>query len=331
MDKRYGAHIFGEFYAHMNDLAGFAPTLMYSFGWSSLLSITARRAAARELYKSLLALIKYMQSQGLEPRIRLLAFSHGGNVALYLAEAARAYAHTPFVIEEFILISTPVQPDTDLYLKSKIFKKIYLFYSVGDNIQSSDFLSSSEHVFARHFFVDRRTSELPACVTQIQVRFIRKKFVMTKKDGTEKVFYRRDLIQPNHTEMYFFGWTPEWYRRYFPIKPLPVILLIPIIMRALEKNHICCNRIRVTIIPEESRMEIYVKATDTKIEVPFLPRPLLDEIRQDLWKLQPTNMNEYRWRMKEHWKHAQAIVREEYRAKSRPSKYRMRSAHKKTT
>lgn len=323
-DPYNGAQIFAKFYAKMNDMAGFEPTVMYAFGWSSLLSARARRAAARDFYKAIKALVEHMRAHGFEPRLRIVAYSHGGNVSLYLAEAAQNYKYPAFKIEELIMISTPVQANTNKYLRSDLFKKIYLFYSVGDNIQSSDFLSSADHTFAHHLFIERHDFERPKKVTQIQIALVRKKVMYVKKDGTASTIHRRDVLHPNHTEMFFFGWTPEWYRRHFPLKPLPIAIFIPWMIQALEHCGIHNGDVRITIVPEDERMELRIPKTGQVICAPFLSQRVLTALRKQMWNLKPVNISEYYDRMRAHWKTAKEFVRNKFKQKRARSLARTR-------
>lgn len=57
----------------------------YLFGWSGFLSQKRRRLEAVRCYNQLFEKIKFYQHLGFNPKIRILAHSHGGNLALNLA------------------------------------------------------------------------------------------------------------------------------------------------------------------------------------------------------------------------------------------------------
>jgi hypothetical protein len=57
----------------------------YTFGWTGFMSKTRRRAESIRLYNALNEAIAEYASQGIKPKIRILAHSHGGNLALQLA------------------------------------------------------------------------------------------------------------------------------------------------------------------------------------------------------------------------------------------------------
>lgn len=56
--------------------------IYYLWGWNGILSNKARREESINLFCCLVKLINYYKKQGVNPKIRLLAHSHGGNVCL---------------------------------------------------------------------------------------------------------------------------------------------------------------------------------------------------------------------------------------------------------
>jgi|GEM_PF-993660 len=309
-EKKHGAHIFAEMFNKINTLAGLPQTDLYSFGWTGLLSITARRAAAQKFYDALAKLAKRLRKQGYNLRIRIIGYSHGGNASLHLAEVAQNKKYTPFSIDELILISTPVHANTEPYITSPLFKKIYLFYSKGDNIQL-DFLSSPTHSFASHLFMGKNGVTTPKNVTQIQVRFFRTHLRIKQPDGTIKKIVRNEMVHPNHTEMFFFGWTPEWYRKYFPIRPLSVSLLIPFFLRDVEQYNLYEHHLRFTVYPETGQLNVKVKDEKRSFEAPFIKPEKLIELRKDLQEYSPQKRlphKEYHEHMVAHREEAKKYV-----------------------
>jgi hypothetical protein len=119
------------------DKTEFAIEHFYLFGWSGKLRFEARRKAADELLSHLSLLQRDLLCQGLQPLIRIITHSHGGNVALYLKEAAHANNST-LIIDELILLACPVQKETEEYIKAPIFKNIYSIHSHRDLLQVLD-------------------------------------------------------------------------------------------------------------------------------------------------------------------------------------------------
>jgi len=111
---------------------------IFFFGWDGRLSPTARKRAARNLRKQLFALIeKVKEKEGVEPRIRMITHSHGGNVALHLAqlnEPGKPKLH----IDELVMLACPVQKRTCDLVADNMFTNVYSMYSKIDLLQVLD-------------------------------------------------------------------------------------------------------------------------------------------------------------------------------------------------
>lgn len=120
------------------DPHNFNPDHFYIFGWSGKLCFKARRQAAEDLYADLVMLLDdYRSKMGKEPTLRIITHSHGGNVALLLAEIMDE-RQKEFFIDELILLACPVQDYTAHLTQHEAFKKIYSIYSSGDLFQVGD-------------------------------------------------------------------------------------------------------------------------------------------------------------------------------------------------
>lgn len=114
----------------------------YTFGWNGKLSFEHRKKSAEFLAKELLQIVdQYEQNYGIKPVIRLVAFSHGGNVALNLAH----YLPKDILVE-LILIASPIQPETEDLILADCFSKVYMIFSLNDVIQVSDPLNIYQNI-----------------------------------------------------------------------------------------------------------------------------------------------------------------------------------------
>lgn len=90
--KKYAAYPLIMAYKEIND--AFNPnheqTLFYTFGWSGLISQNSRRFEAIRFYNLLCEERNRLKAQGLDPHIRIICHSHGGNLALNLAAINKA-------------------------------------------------------------------------------------------------------------------------------------------------------------------------------------------------------------------------------------------------
>lgn len=111
----------------------FQASNFYLFNWSGRLCFEEREVAAKQLHYDLESLIQDHKKRDINPYIRVMGHSHGGNVALNLAH----HEHT-FQIDELILLACPVQEKTKSLIKDPLFKSIYVLYSALDIIQILD-------------------------------------------------------------------------------------------------------------------------------------------------------------------------------------------------
>jgi hypothetical protein len=137
LESKYHQHRIAQtLIAH--DPRRFCAETFYLFGWSGKLSFAEREKAATDLYSGLKkARSDYSTKYGQEPEIRLIAHSHGGNIALLL-EKIKDPADINFAIQELILLAVPAQTQTMHYTQAPLFKKVYSLYSMLDILQVID-------------------------------------------------------------------------------------------------------------------------------------------------------------------------------------------------
>lgn len=127
-------------YTILKTLSKTAPTLfpyehLYCFGWSGRLRVKERDAAAEALYDILTTMrATYYERYNVEPVIRLVCHSHGGNIALTLARI-NAQKNGNLTIDSLIALACPVQFSTKDFVTHALFNRIYAFYSSLDFVQ----------------------------------------------------------------------------------------------------------------------------------------------------------------------------------------------------
>jgi predicted esterase len=113
----------------------FAKDHVYLFGWSGKLNPGERKKAAHELHAALKSLRdKYIKQYGLCPPFMIITHSHGANVALNLA----GIEDNDIVIDKLVLLAGPVQKETEPFVSSPLFKKVYSIHSHRDAFQVID-------------------------------------------------------------------------------------------------------------------------------------------------------------------------------------------------
>lgn len=271
----------------------------YTFGWSGLLSPTSRYEDSIKLLTQLTQeLQEKFWSHNIIPKIRVIGYSHGGNVALNIAAAKNKTDPESLVcIDELILIGVPIQTETDYLAADPIFKKIYHIFSRADRIQRIDFFSFNR-IFSRRYFRSNHHFKVPKKLMQIEMKIHRKR--KTTKANAEKrkieamhfnnpgiISGRSRLFQncsPGHLEFWFFGWSPKYYRSNFVLRPLPAFVMIPYIIQSIESvrnKFVTPAPIIVDVRPEFETMVIKQRKKNRHTEIfNFLSHDQLDTLRR---------------------------------------------------
>lgn len=218
----------------------------YTFGWSGLLSVRQRYLDSKKLFLALEKEVAAFRERGINPKVKVIGYSHGGNVVLNLGAVAQDFPNSSLSIDEAIFWGMPVQRETDSCINSPIFKKIYHFYSAGDRVQKLDFFSFRRFL-SEQKFKRRHSLKLPSKLIQIQIKITRNaRHTRKNQDQFEHTFDFTDpavvsgnshLLRdssPGHAELWAFGWSQTHYRSTFALAPLPAISLIPFYMYILE-------------------------------------------------------------------------------------------------
>lgn len=287
------AHIYDDVTKMVSPLA---TTHYYTFGWSGLLSPTSRYADSIKLLNELTNELqeKYWK-QGIFPKIRLIGYSHGGNVCLNIAAARQnTNPQSPISIDELILVGVPIQTETDYLANDPIFKKIYHFFSQADRIQRIDFFSFNR-VFSRRYFRNSNNFRVPKKLMQIDMKFTRNaqtSYNTPERQAATVNFNNPGIISgksrllrdcsPGHLEFWFFGWSPKHYRESFVFNPLPTFITIPYILhyiRQIRDEIVTPYPIIVDIRPEFETMLIKQrKHSNFTYIFPFLSHEEVDKL-----------------------------------------------------
>ena len=265
--------------------------LMYTFGWSGLLTRSGRKADGLKLYNEIASEIKKLKKQNIEPKIRIIAFSHGGNVALNMAKAINENNNfkKDFLINELILIGTPVQRDTDYLINSDLFSGIYHFYSTNDLAQKIDHISATSH-YCHQRFAARKGFCLPKKLKQIRIRL--RKALSPRPAFTEKHYQcvspqkAYSYNDPGHIEMWFFGWCAKGYRKNYPLFPLPVSVFTPWLVRIINKLPSTAPHITADIYPQAGTLNLFLGTfckSNEEYSLPFISCNNLKSIKK--WSL----------------------------------------------
>ena len=263
--------------------------LFYTFGWSGLLSYTSRQKAAQFLYKKLIRLIDQLKKDGFSPKLRILAFSHGGNVTVQMANFDPwNKLKSKLTINEFIALGMPVQKENDALIRHPMFEKVYHFYSIGDIPQKLDFVSTDFSSSHRRYQA-RKCFTIPEKLTQIQIRFSKNSKI--KRPAAYKKS-RVTNYDPTHIEMWSFGWSPSGYNQKSPLYPLPAVAIAPYLINLVKNMPELGRNLIADINPNQASVTFsdlqwgnHHKIKD--ITVPFIPTQAYHEVKQAAWTRRP--------------------------------------------
>lgn len=273
----------------------------YTFGWSGLVSNKFRYEEAKILYKALSNVVQANLKQGYTTKIRIISYSHGGNLALHLGSVHVTKAPAEQIeVSELYLLGTPIQCETDYLINSPVFGKVYNIYSPADGVQTMDFFSFKRFFSKRRFSHSKRIPSLDK-VTQIKLKVVDyiahgdEKPEISKNRVHRKRHYKRKIFDPGHYELWFMGWTLSNYRKKLPFYPLPTMVFLPSIIKNIETlDHQLSEDIIVTIEPALEMMTITNHADKRKrkkysFTAPFIPLYLLEELKEKTLSYAPQN------------------------------------------
>lgn len=279
------AHIFEKIY----EFCGIhQKNYYYTFGWSGLLSPRIRHFEAKILYDQLIQVYQEFKDQGIKPKICLICYSHGGNIALKLGEVYKTEGYPKskkLPIDQLILYGLPVLPETDYLVNSSLFKKVYHVYSFGDRVQRLDLFSLSR-ISSNRIFHERSDFKIPKKLVQIELRIRRpitgKERIASSPEELINILHNRRIMRnadPGHSEFWSFGWAPSSYRPTFPFYPLPAAVLTPFLTHTIESKHPEATKLIMELHPFYERMLCYDIEKRSQQLLPFMTRQQVDTLK----------------------------------------------------
>ena len=275
-------------------LHGRKSNLNYYFteGWSGLVSRKERKKESKQFYIDLANLIQEFKQKKINPKIRIIGYSHGGSFAFNLATIEKEKkTNKKISIDELILLGTPIYNRALDAINHPMFKKIYNIYSKSDGIQKLDFTLPGS-TFSKRFFENTKKRKLPNKLTQIQLKIIRNRSTKKrwKKENdprrkTDKSIFLRGNAQllrkiaPSHAELWFFNWVRAGYRNKLPLNPLPVVALLPIILKE-SKNCKQCVDVHQTIELRPEHEKMILNTGKGRFSRPLLSETKLNKLKK---------------------------------------------------
>lgn len=320
-------------FEEVNMLTGGAnPNYYYTYGWSGLMSPSWRQNDAIHFFATLEQELSQYHARNIYPKVRVIGYSHGGNVCLNLAYARQEhFPQSKLKIDQLVLLGTPLQCTTDYLVGDSLFKKVYHFYSRNDYVQKLDIFSPRRYFSGRRFW-ERKDFKLPENLIQVQLKVVRetpktrqnKRKQQLAKDLTNKTIISgkshllRD-VSPGHIELWFFGWTPSNYRKSYPLYPLPTVIFAPMIMDVLDEIEATDHLPRSVVVdlrPDHELMLVRQRhAAQVHKVVPFVSCEQLDRLKSSVINFVPDSYTkqEYKQHIGLAHEHARLEYAEEHK------------------
>ncbi len=247
----------------------------YTFGWLGLMSNGSRKEEGFKLYD---ALCDERAKFAVPPHITIVTHSHGGNVALWLAQAEKERKRG-LHIDSLILWGTPVHRSTAYHARADIFGRVVSFYSDGDWIQGTDVFSTPERACKKRFG-DWYATDTDQPAPQ-QVHDIR----LMANGSKHLVDHRNMWFMGNSNTIFDWLW------------PLPLVILTPLLaqttLQTLElpgqaELHIGTDGATLTLTLRPENEEASLHTVSYGKEFFDLMQELAETTRQD-WH--PTHQN----------------------------------------
>jgi len=166
-----------------------------------------------------------------------------------------------WTVEHFVLLGTPIQPETDFGILSPLFEHVYNCYSYADRVQPNDWISTSRYYSEQKFdrvkqVLSKYGQSIPKSLVQLRILFERScdaegRLVYTTEGGAMRKkrtawnMLVGDLssapahTDPTHKELWFIV-SPKHDQTAF-LKPLPVSVLAPVMIKLQSLSPESCD------------------------------------------------------------------------------------------
>ena len=161
-------------------------------------------------------------------------------------EAQQQHDYRPegpyLIIDELITLGTPLQQETIACYFDESFKATTNVYSLQDNVQGSDRISTrydtcqqylaqpseSDSLHGRNICVSvHRPVHANSTTAKQSFSWIRQFWhFITAADDTNET----QSLDPTHKDLWFLGWNSEYCQTKSPLYPLPIVSILPLIM-----------------------------------------------------------------------------------------------------
>ncbi len=218
-------------------------------------------------------------------------------------------------IEELILLGTPIQPETENFLVSPIFKTIYNMYSAADMVQQMDWVStkdptSKQRANAQLLLKANKFAYQKDIPRILQVNIMYERPVTTSQDNgqlnivkklpNEKASMVDSLLgtrpaskDPDHRSLWFLGSEKQQHNDNESfIFPLPTVAIIPPILALLDKNPAQLD-VDINVTFKDKFVEFFLTKhqSETVLANFRIHKTILDDIKAQTLRWLPENVS----------------------------------------
>ena len=203
------------------------------------------------------------------------------------------------IVDELIMLGTPIQPETDHCAVSGTFNQVFNFYSDEDVVQRMDWVSTKEGV-SKQRFETREGLPMPhQRITQARLKMGGPDGHAAPRNEQTKTFWQRLLSgvplfskmtdDPDHRELWFLSWQADESKS--KIAPLPAAVLTPFFIKTIRKSGL--QDVDLIITVGETDLVIGVREySHTEVATTSsLPLSLINSIKEHVMKWKPTDLS----------------------------------------
>ncbi|MFH1461529.1 MAG: hypothetical protein ABIF12_01090 [bacterium] len=215
-------------------------------------------------------------------------------------------------IDELLMFGTPIQPETETFVLSNFFKKIYNIYSEEDVVQDMDVFSTKKNSSQRlkileSVFIPQSSPQIIQLKIMIDREMKKNEnknepqtftLVTTSTQQEEsnqsfwgKLFSRnrfgsKKTKDPTHKEMWFVSWDKLQQNLSTPLESIPSVIFTPLFLNAIEKISNQTNDIDINIKLTDKNLKVYVfehqQEEQTAVHKVSMQRSVVDSIKTSL-------------------------------------------------
>lgn len=209
-------------------------------------------------------------------------------------------------IQEFIMLGSPIQPETEAFCKYDFFERIYNLYSIKDYIQQIDFVSTKQGYSSQR--INPKYAQNSNKIVQARVMVSRsfksekKQIGNTNANDTEQVstgllskvisgaqaYLSDDIKDPSHKDLWFAAWGRE--NETF-LAPIPTVAFIPLIIKAINQVDKKYTDLDVNLKQSKDNKQIKIQISKYNefevINEELFPMELIEKFRLEFKKWDP--------------------------------------------